>query len=104
MPEYRVAPDTHIAILAGGEGTRLWPLSRSRRPKQLLQLGAGSCLLAMARSSYAIGISEGQLQSDRGASCEFLQFTREAAIHDEDRDRSVPQPQRDDGAQPARSE
>jgi mannose-1-phosphate guanylyltransferase len=35
---YRVPSDTHVAILAGGEGTRLWPLSRSRRPKQLLQL------------------------------------------------------------------
>jgi mannose-1-phosphate guanylyltransferase len=28
-----------VAILAGGEGTRLWPLSRGRRPKQLLRLG-----------------------------------------------------------------
>jgi len=45
MPEYRVAPDTHIAILAGGEGTRLWPLSRSRRPKQLLQLGGERTLI-----------------------------------------------------------
>ncbi len=27
-----------VAILAGGSGTRLWPLSRSRRPKQLLAL------------------------------------------------------------------
>ena len=26
------------AILAGGSGTRLWPLSRSHRPKQLLAL------------------------------------------------------------------
>ena len=25
-------------ILAGGQGTRLWPLSRSARPKQFLQL------------------------------------------------------------------
>jgi mannose-1-phosphate guanylyltransferase len=44
-PGYRVAADTHIAILAGGEGTRLWPLSRSRRPKQLLQLGGDRTLI-----------------------------------------------------------
>src|SRR5262252_3809839 len=42
---YRVPPDTHIAILAGGEGTRLWPLSRSRRPKQLLRLGGERTLI-----------------------------------------------------------
>ncbi|HLZ32012.1 MAG TPA: sugar phosphate nucleotidyltransferase [Chloroflexota bacterium] len=42
---YRVPPDTHIAILAGGEGTRLWPLSRSRRPKQLLQLNGDRTLI-----------------------------------------------------------
>jgi mannose-1-phosphate guanylyltransferase len=28
----------YIVILAGGSGTRLWPLSRSQRPKQLLTL------------------------------------------------------------------
>jgi mannose-1-phosphate guanylyltransferase len=37
----RVPPDAHVAILAGGEGTRLWPLSRGHRPKQLLRLGSG---------------------------------------------------------------
>ncbi len=42
---YRVPPDTHVAILAGGEGSRLWPLSRSRRPKQLLQLGGERTLI-----------------------------------------------------------
>ncbi|MEM1178094.1 MAG: sugar phosphate nucleotidyltransferase [Acidobacteriota bacterium] len=32
-------------ILAGGSGTRFWPLSRRRRPKQLLGLDAGTSLL-----------------------------------------------------------
>jgi mannose-1-phosphate guanylyltransferase len=30
--------DVHVTILAGGSGTRLWPLSRQDRPKQLLNL------------------------------------------------------------------
>lgn len=37
--------DNFISILAGGEGTRLWPLSRSRRPKQLLNLGGQRSLI-----------------------------------------------------------
>ena len=32
-------------IMAGGRGTRFWPLSRTCRPKQLLPLGLGSSLL-----------------------------------------------------------
>ncbi|MCC7105541.1 MAG: mannose-1-phosphate guanylyltransferase [Chloroflexi bacterium] len=37
--------ERYIGILAGGSGTRLWPLSRAQRPKQLLNLvGAGSLL------------------------------------------------------------
>jgi mannose-1-phosphate guanylyltransferase len=32
-------------ILAGGSGTRFWPLSRRRRPKQLLALAGGQPLL-----------------------------------------------------------
>ena len=31
-------PEIFIAVLAGGSGTRLWPLSRRRRPKFLLEI------------------------------------------------------------------
>jgi mannose-1-phosphate guanylyltransferase len=40
-----VPPDAHVVVLAGGEGTRLWPLSRSRRPKQLLRLSGDRSLI-----------------------------------------------------------
>ncbi|MFH0980238.1 MAG: mannose-1-phosphate guanylyltransferase [Planctomycetota bacterium] len=39
----------HAVIMAGGSGTRLWPLSRKQRPKQLLRLFGGKSLL---RQSY----------------------------------------------------
>jgi mannose-1-phosphate guanylyltransferase len=39
------SPRTFVVILAGGSGTRLWPLSRSRRPKQLLSLVGERSLL-----------------------------------------------------------
>src|ERR1700729_396585 len=29
---------THAVILAGGRGTRFWPRSRTRKPKQLLNI------------------------------------------------------------------
>lgn len=44
MSPSSAAPDPHVfaVILAGGSGTRFWPLSRKARPKQLLSLaGAG---------------------------------------------------------------
>jgi len=40
------APAPHVIILAGGSGTRLWPLSRHARPKFLLDLGGSGTLLA----------------------------------------------------------
>lgn len=41
---------TWAAILAGGSGTRFWPLSTSERPKQLLPLTGDRPLLAQAVS------------------------------------------------------
>jgi mannose-1-phosphate guanylyltransferase len=42
---YSVPSDAYVAILAGGEGTRLWPLSRGKRPKQLLRLNGHRSLI-----------------------------------------------------------
>ena len=38
-------PSTYALILAGGSGTRFWPLSRNARPKQLLNLFGTDTLL-----------------------------------------------------------
>ena len=40
--------DIHILILAGGSGSRLWPLSKPTRPKQFIDIqGAGKSLLQL---------------------------------------------------------
>jgi mannose-1-phosphate guanylyltransferase len=38
-------PQTFSVILAGGKGTRFWPLSRSLRPKQLLKIFSAKTLI-----------------------------------------------------------
>ncbi|MEK7499366.1 MAG: sugar phosphate nucleotidyltransferase, partial [Patescibacteria group bacterium] len=35
----------NIVIMAGGGGSRLWPVSRKNHPKQFLDLGTGKTLL-----------------------------------------------------------
>jgi mannose-1-phosphate guanylyltransferase/mannose-1-phosphate guanylyltransferase/mannose-6-phosphate isomerase len=43
MSEQRIVP----VILSGGSGTRLWPMSRPERPKQLLPLTANETMLQL---------------------------------------------------------
>lgn len=40
----------YAVIMAGGGGTRLWPLSRQARPKQVLRLGTDQTLFQLATS------------------------------------------------------
>ena len=62
--------DLHVIIPAGGAGTRLWPLSRRRRPKLLLDLaGTGRTLLQgtvdrLEESASSVSIVTGQAHRD----------------------------------------
>ncbi len=41
-------------ILSGGAGTRLWPLSRAARPKQMLALAGGKSMLRLTAERLAV--------------------------------------------------
>src|SRR3970282_509045 len=46
----------YSVIIAGGKGTRFWPLSRSQRPKQLLKILSPKSLLAeTAERAFPLG-------------------------------------------------
>jgi len=38
----------YAVIMAGGAGRRLWPASRQNKPKQLIRMVEGQCLLELA--------------------------------------------------------
>ena len=47
-------PHLYAVILAGGIGTRFWPLSRERYPKQLLQINGGETLIQQTGRTPAV--------------------------------------------------
>ncbi|MGD7704976.1 mannose-1-phosphate guanylyltransferase [Microlunatus sp. Y2014] len=57
----------YVVIMAGGSGTRLWPLSRQGMPKQLLELVGGTSLLRMAYERVAGLVPAGQILVCTGA-------------------------------------
>ncbi|MBI4605470.1 MAG: mannose-1-phosphate guanylyltransferase [Planctomycetes bacterium] len=55
----RAAPSLHAVIMAGGAGTRFWPMSRRHLPKQFLPLAGGKSLLkeTFERLEPLVGVS-----------------------------------------------
>ena len=60
----------HSIVLAGGSGTRFWPLSREKKPKQLLEIFSNQTLLEttierISPISTTISISTGTLLAEQ---------------------------------------
>ena len=51
----------YVVIMAGGSGTRLWPLSRQGTPKQLLEIFEGKSLLRLAYERVAGMMPDAQI-------------------------------------------
>jgi mannose-1-phosphate guanylyltransferase len=83
-------PNVHAVIMAGGAGTRFWPASRARRPKQLLPLGGGEeALLAATARRLAPLVTEDRILVVTG---EHLADATAAALPGVPRDRILCEP------------
>ena len=46
--------DNHLVIMAGGVGSRFWPMSTTDRPKQFIDvLGVGKSLIQLTYTRFA---------------------------------------------------
>lgn len=51
--------DNHLVIMAGGVGSRFWPMSTTDRPKQFIDvLGVGKSLIQLTYTRFADVILE----------------------------------------------
>lgn len=61
MPETDAIPHLNAVILAGGSGTRFWPLSRELAPKQFVSIFGGVSLIAQAVGRVAPLVEKGSV-------------------------------------------
>lgn len=75
--------DLQPLILCGGSGSRLWPLSRERYPKQLLALTGKDSLLQVtaARISPGFGVVDGQTLAPLIVGNEHYRFITAEQLH-----------------------
>jgi len=66
-------------ILAGGAGTRLWPLSTLERPKHLLPLVGEGCLLEQALDRFATGFMAPMVIANRAQEAELRSLAGDKA-------------------------
>lgn len=81
---------TDIIIMAGGSGTRLWPASNSKVPKQFLSLGDGSTFFGAAlERAFAVAAPGGSVVVVAGAAHVPHAVKAAAALVPAQRDRVV---------------
>jgi len=81
---------TDIIIMAGGSGTRLWPASNSRVPKQFLSLGDGSTFFGAAlERAFAVAAGGGSVVVVAGAAHVPHAVKAASALAPAERDRVV---------------